>query len=63
MPPGTPREAPPARSPARLIGRSGIGINNHSACTPRRLGGPTLTSFLGPCNSNSERMQRFCIFH
>eukprot|EP00969_Alexandrium_andersonii_P294615 13022579-Alexandrium_andersonii.AAC.1 len=33
----SPREVPPARSPARLVGRFGVCANNGERCTPYEL--------------------------
>eukprot|EP00969_Alexandrium_andersonii_P324721 14348378-Alexandrium_andersonii.AAC.1 len=43
--PWTPREAPPARPPARLVGRFGICANNRLERPPQELRVSTVRSF------------------
>eukprot|EP00969_Alexandrium_andersonii_P351134 15434750-Alexandrium_andersonii.AAC.1 len=42
------REAPPARSPARFVGRFGIGAKGSAEATPREPPGAIVGPFLGP---------------
>eukprot|EP00969_Alexandrium_andersonii_P078105 3444670-Alexandrium_andersonii.AAC.1 len=58
MPPGPPREAPPARPPARFVGGFGICARNDTGSTRPEPQGQISRPLLGPRSSRFERSER-----